>query len=59
MCDLSGAVAGVTFTDHTFVGGAVLNDPNKRLTFTNAGTWDTASVRASNFGNGQFSLKRS
>lgn len=39
-----------TFTDHTFTGGAVLRDPNKSVTFTNAGTWDRESLAASDLG---------
>lgn len=46
-----------TFTDHSFTGGAVLNDPNKSVTFTNAGTWDAASLARSNLGS-RFTLTR-
>lgn len=39
-----------TLTNHTFTGGAVLNDPDKLITMSNAGTWDRASLAASNLG---------
>lgn len=46
-----------TFTNSTFVGGAVLHDPEKTATFTNSGTWDRASLAASDLG-ARFSLQR-
>ncbi len=50
---------GRTITDHTFTGKAVLSDPDKSVTWTNAGTWDNDSAKLATFGVGQFSLKRS
>lgn len=58
VCDLSADPRPITFADHEFTGGAALKDPNKRLTMTNAGTWDQESVANSTFGNGRFSLRR-
>lgn len=46
-----------TITNHTVTGGAALLDPDKTVTFTNAGTWDRASLGASDFGL-RFSLQR-
>jgi hypothetical protein len=46
-----------TFTNCTFTGGASLNDPDKSVTFTNAGTWDRASLLASDLGS-RFTLTR-
>lgn len=47
-----------TITNHTVTGGAILWDPDKTLTFSNAGTWDAKSLAASNLG-ARFSLLRS
>lgn len=49
-CDLSYDPRPITFTNHSFTGGAVLRDPNHDLTVTNSGTWDRASIQASDFG---------
>ncbi len=46
-----------TFTNHTFIGGSCLNDPNKTTVWSNAGTWDQASVDASTLGS-RYSLLR-
>lgn len=39
-----------TFTNSSFTGGAVLWDPDKTVTFTNAATFDHASLMASHLG---------
>jgi hypothetical protein len=46
-----------TFTNHSFTGGAVLSDPDKTVVMTNAGTWDRASLAASDLG-ARFTLTR-
>ncbi len=56
--DCSGDPRAITITNHTFINKAVMNDPNKNITWTNAGTWTNDSVVLSNFGQGQFSLQR-
>lgn len=39
-----------TFTNHSFTGGAALYDGNNTVAFTNAGTWDRASLNNSDLG---------
>jgi hypothetical protein len=46
-----------TFTNCTFTGGANLQDPDKSVTFTNAGTFDRASLKASDLGS-RFTILR-
>lgn len=46
-CDCSQDPRARTFTNCSFTAGAILNDPSKSITFTNAGTWDSASLAAS------------
>lgn len=58
VCDCSADPRARTFTNGTFVGGAVLNDPNNTVIMTNPLVFDGASATASNFGNGQYNLKR-
>jgi hypothetical protein len=58
-CECANDPRARTFTDSTFTGGAVLSDPDKTLTETNAGTWDSASAAARVWPLKQFSLKRS
>jgi hypothetical protein len=46
-----------TLTDHSFTGGARLYDPDKTTVWTNAGTWDAASLAVSDLGR-RFTLQR-
>jgi hypothetical protein len=46
-----------TITNHTFTGGAALNDPDGTTVWSNAGTWDEASLTASDIG-ARFTLLR-
>jgi hypothetical protein len=46
-----------TFTNSSFTGAAVLNDPDKSVTFTNAATFDRESLRLSDLGS-RFTLQR-
>ncbi len=39
-----------TFTNTTITGGAILNDPDKTVTFTNAAQFDRESLKASDLG---------
>lgn len=57
-CDLTDGTRAVTFTNSSFTGGAVLNDPNKRVAFTNPATFDRASLTASDMG-ARFNVTRS
>ena len=47
-----------TVANHSFTGGSSLLDPDKTITFSNAGAWDAASQALSNFG-ARFNLLRS
>jgi hypothetical protein len=58
VCDCGPDPRARTFTNHTFTGGSVLNDPNKTVTMTNPGTWDQASLAESVLGSGQFTISR-
>ena len=53
--DFSGDARSRTVTNHAFTGGAVLLDPDNTTTWSNAGTWDRASLAASDLG-ARFSL---
>ena len=55
--DCSRDLRGRTITNSTLIGGGSILDPNKTVTRTNPSTMDTASVRASVFGNGQFTVQ--
>lgn len=57
VCECTNDPRGRTFTNCTFTGGARLNDPEKSVTFTNAGTWDRASLAVSDIG-ARFTLQR-
>ena len=46
-----------TFTNASFTGGAALNDPDKTVTWSNAFTFDHASLMRSNLGK-RYSLQR-
>ena len=39
-----------TVTNHSVTGGAVLNDPDGTVTFSNGGTWDRLSLKQSDLG---------
>jgi hypothetical protein len=56
--DFSADQRARTVTNHTFTGGAALRDPDNTTTWTNAGTWDRASLAASDLG-ARFSLLKS
>jgi len=56
--DFSNDSRARTITNCTFTGGGYLLDPDKTITFSNAGTWDAASLSLTNFGP-RFSLLRS
>jgi hypothetical protein len=46
-----------TFTNSTFTGGAALLDPDKTTIWSNPGTWDEASLKASVLGT-RYNLQR-
>jgi len=55
--DFSSDPRSRTVVNHTVTGGASLHDPDRTITFTNPGTWDSSSVQASHFGT-RFQLHR-
>jgi hypothetical protein len=55
--DFSADPRNRTITNGSFTGGAVLNDPEKTTTWSNAFTFDALSLAASNLG-ARFSLTR-
>jgi hypothetical protein len=55
--DLSHDPRACTITNHSVLGGAVYNDPDGVGVWTNAGTWDQASLDASTLG-ARFTLLR-
>lgn len=58
VCDCSLDPRAKTITNGSFTGGAVLNDPDNVTTWSNALTWDRASLAASDIG-ARFSLLKS
>jgi hypothetical protein len=56
-CDCTQDPRALTFTNASFTGGAYIEDPNKRVTFTNDATFDRASLARSNLGQ-RFTVNR-